>query len=279
MRHTFVPHKNSVSPLNCEDYGGHVSKVKAGDDVWISVVFKWDMLLAESMGQFYKSIGASVQIGGPAYGDPGAEFIPGLFTAPGITITSRGCVRNCPWCYVPKREGQKIRHLEVKEGNILQDNNILACNNDHRARVYQMLRKQKAVSLRGGLDARLLRDSDIDEIRSLKLFDLWTAYDDKENKTASISAIGRLRAAGIPQSKLRCYVLIGFGNETRSEAEGRLFDCYMAGALPFAQLYDGNKSEGEEHKEWKRLARRWCLPAITKAEAKRLMLNSLGDLI
>lgn len=150
----------------------------------------------------------------------------------------------------------------MTEGNILQDNNILACNRDHKEKVWSMLRRQKNVSLRGGLDARLLKDEDIENIRSLKLLDIWTAYDDKENKTAAISAIRRLRAAGIPQKKIRCYVLNAFAGETRSEAEGRLRDCFEAGALPFAQLYDGYK--GEDLKEWKQFCRKWSRPAIYK---------------
>ena len=263
-----IPKRYSMSP-NAAWVGSPDMFSPTGMDVKVSVVFTWDKENAESIAEDWRAHGCKVEIGGPAYGDPGGEFCPNRFMADGVVITHRGCVRNCPWCYVPKREGQKIRHLEIKDGNILQDNNILACNNDHRAKVYQMLRKQRRVSLRGGLDARLLRDSDIKEIRSLRLFDLWTAYDDKENKTASVSAIGRLRDAGIPQSKIRCYVLIGFGNETRSEAEGRLRDCYQAGAYPFAQLYDGNSSQGEEHKEWKRLARRWSRPAIYKSFFKK----------
>lgn len=116
----------------------------------------------------------------------------------------------------------------------------------------------------------MLKDEDIENIRSLRLHDLWTAYDDKENETASISAITRLRTAGIPQYKIRCYVLIGFGNETRSEAEGRLRDCYNAGAYPFAQLYDGHKDVDEkEHKEWKDLQRTWSLPAAFKSHMQK----------
>lgn len=267
-----------MSPLNSFD-PPFSERVKAGDDVLISVVFTWDKPLAESMGNYYRSIGAKVQIGGPAYDDPGGEFCPGRFNAPGVVISHRGCVRNCKWCYVPKREGQKIRHLAtIHPGNILQDNNILACNREHKEKVWSMLRKQRAVSLRGGLDARLLKDEDIENIRSLRLYDLFTAYDDKENKKASLSAIQRLRSAGIPQGKLRCYVLIGFDGETRSQAEGRLWDCFTAGALPFAQLYDKFEGTEEETKRWKRLARIWSRPPATKGRYKEMCEEIMGDL-
>ena len=260
MIHVFTPVKNKMSPSGCLD--SYPTRVKAGDTVLISVVFTWDKDLAESMGKFYRSIGAKVKIEGPAYDDAGGEFTPGLFMASGVVITHRGCVRNCPWCYVPRREGQKIRCLEVKEGNILQDNNILACPRSHKEKVWEMLRTQRQVSLRGGLDARLLKDEDVENIRSLRLFDLWTAYDSRDNKK-SIETIEKFRRAGIPQSKIRVYVMVGFDGEMMSEATERLVEVYKAGGLPFAQLFDGYK--GSDILEWKRFARRWCLPAIYKS--------------
>jgi len=265
MRHIFAAQPNKMSPLNCRDIPCD-TKVKAGDDVLISTVFTWDKPVAESMGEYYRSIGAKVQVGGPAYDDPGAEFIPNKFMAPGVVITHRGCPRACPWCYVPKREGRKIRHLDIHAGNILQDNNFLACDQTHRDKVYAMLRTQRRCSLRGGLDARLLRDSDIEAIRGLRLFDLWTAHDSTDNG-ASLSAIRRFRAAGIPQGKIRCYVLVGFGGETMTQAEDRLRMVWEAGAYPFAQLFDGYT--GSDILEWKRFARRWCLPAIYKSFFKK----------
>ena len=265
MRHIFSPNPNKMSPLNCRDVPCD-TKVRPWDDVLISCVFTWDKPVAESMGEYYRYIGATVQIGGPAYDDRGGEFVPNLFTAPGVVITHRGCPRNCPWCYVPGREGQAIRHIPIHEGNILQDNNFLACNQDHREKVYSMLRKQRAISFRGGLDARLLRDSDIEAIRGLRLFDIWTAYDSIEN-TKTIPAIQKLRAAGIPQNKIRCYVLFGFDeNDTFSKAQERARDVYEAGGLPFAQLYD--KHNGPDKKTWERLARTWSRPADYKTLMK-----------
>lgn len=260
------PRKTSFSPNDQDAYFGPPDLFTPKyDEVHISCVFTWDKPIAERLAQNWQGHG-EVKIGGPAYGDMGGEFTPNLYTGQGVTITSRGCPRNCPWCYVPKREGQRIRQLDIKEGNILQDNNILACDRSHKNKVWDMLRKQKNVSLRGGLDARLLKDEDIENIRSLKLFDLWTAYDDKENKIASLSAIRRLRSSGISQNKIRCYVLIGFGKETIEEAEARLRECYEVGGMPFAQLYDGYN--GEDIKEWKRFARKWSRPAIYKSIIK-----------
>lgn len=255
------PQKTSFSPTDEDCYFGPPGLFTPKyDEVHISVVFTWDKPIAEKLAVWWSGHG-KVLMGGPAYGDPGAEFSPNMYTGKGVVITHRGCVRSCPWCYVPKREGRKIRHLEVKEGNILQDNNILACNREHKEKVWAMLRKQKRVSLRGGLDSRLLKEEDIDNIRNLNLFDLWTAYDSQDNEKA-LDSIIRLRKAGISQNKIRCYVLVGFGEESMADAESRLKECYLAGALPFAQLYDGRK---EDVKEWKRFARKWSRPAIYKS--------------
>jgi hypothetical protein len=259
------PKRTSFSPIDNDAYFGPPDLFTPKyDEVHVSCLFTWDKPTAERLAQNWQGYG-EVKIGGPAYGDRGGEFTPNMYTGNGCIITSRGCPMNCPWCHVPKREG-RIRHLEIKEGNILQDNNILACNKDHKDKVWAMLRKQKNVSLRGGIDARLLKDSDVERIRGLHLADLWTAYDDKENKKASLSAITRLREAGISQNKIRCYVLVGFGDEGIEDAEDRLKECYQAGALPFAQLYDGYN--GDDIKEWKRFARRWSRPAIYKSMIK-----------
>jgi hypothetical protein len=251
-----VPSKNSFTPEHAESRMPFMFDPHEGE-AEISVVFTWDKKKAEQMADAWRDWGWDVKVGGPAYDDPGGEFIPGKNTKQGVVITHRGCIRNCPWCYVPKREG-KIRCLEVKEGNILQDNNILACPKDHQRKVFNMLRKQKSVSLRGGLDARLLTDWAIEEIRTLRLFDLWTAYDSSDNKS-SINAIRRLKVAGIPQNKIRCYALIGFNGDTLSDAEERCLEILNNGGMPFAQLYD---RATEDLRSWKRLARKWARPAI-----------------
>jgi len=75
--------------------------------VSVSVTFTWDLPEAARLQRAWKAkmmhqrSRVSIAYGGPALGDPGGEFVPGRFVKEGVTVTSRGCSKNCPWCLVP----------------------------------------------------------------------------------------------------------------------------------------------------------------------------------
>lgn len=244
------------------------------DEVHISVAFTWDVergrYLRDAWAQYYPI----VKIGGPAIGaEPPGEFTPGLYVKRGVTFSSRGCPHRCPWCVVPKREGA-IRELEIKPGWIIQDNNLLATSHAHQERVFQMLRSQeRLISFPGGLDSRLLTDWTVEQLRTLKIGQVFFAAD-------SEAALENLRGVSerlpfLSRHELRCYVLIGFGGETHDEALVRLEAVWDMGFMPFAQLYRhsaqrlgyGHRGErSQPHKirysaEWRSLARTWSRPA------------------
>jgi radical SAM superfamily enzyme YgiQ (UPF0313 family) len=52
---------------------------------------------------------APVKIGGPATGQQGEQFTPGLYLEKGYVITSRGCPNRCWFCGVWQREGHPLR--------------------------------------------------------------------------------------------------------------------------------------------------------------------------
>lgn len=226
--------------------------------VKVSVTFTWDIPEGKRLFKAWSDIYRDVKIGGPAFGDPGSDFEPGLFLKAGVTITSRGCIRHCPYCFVPRREGL-IRELEIKDGYIVQDNNLLACSRPHIEAVFNMLRGQKKAAIfSGGLDTRLLQGWHRELIDSIRVHELWFACD-------NAVAMKYLRRAveildGIPERKRRCYVMIGFQDETLRQAEKRLEDVYALGFLPFAQLYQG-PDKREYDKEWRALAKKWSRPA------------------
>jgi len=145
--------------------------------VRISVTFTWDIPEAERLYRAWSMYYSDVQMGGPAFDDPGKTFTPGQFVKPGIVFTSRGCTKNCDWCLVPKREGW-IRELPITGGWDVADNNLLACSRDHIEAVFDMLRRQpEPIKLSGGLDAELLQPWHIDLLKTIRLKYAWFACD------------------------------------------------------------------------------------------------------
>lgn len=255
------PRRTKWSPTDELAFFGPPQLFRPGDEatpVFVSCVFTWDIprarWLAEQWDAFYKD----VRLGGPAFGTAAGEFHPGVFLKPGVTITSRGCPNRCPWCLVPEREGA-IRELPIWDGWIVQDNNLLACSRPHIEAVAEMLRRQpRAAIFSGGLEAELLEDWHRELFDGLRVRELWFACD-SQGGVSHLERASRI-LDGIPQRKLRAYVLMGFGEETLAEAERRVERVFELGFLPFAQLYRG-PGERDYSPEWKALARKWSRPA------------------
>lgn len=233
--------------------------------VRISVTFTWDIPVAQKIYLSWKSHYSDVQLGGPALDDAGGEFVPGRFIKPGVTITSRGCPRHCKFCLVPKREG-RTRELPIRDGWIIQDNNLLACGQQHIDKVFDMLAQQPhPADFAAGLDARLLKPWHVDRFKLLRNPRLWFACDDDDALKPLAKAAGMLN--GI-QNKF-CYALIGYNpKETISDAEDRLRAVWDLGFYPFAMLYRGPNGEGHKSTDWKQFQRTWCRPAAYKTLIK-----------
>ena len=227
--------------------------------ILISCSFTWDIEKAQRLAYQWEPYGP-VQIGGPAFGDHGEEFEPGLFLKKGVVITSRGCPASCSWCFVPGREG-KIRELNIGEGNIVQDNNLLACSRNHIEKVFSMLKKQKEVDFPGGVDVLRLKDWHIELLRGIKLYQVWVAFDSDQKKEVFRFAVERLRKY-FKIRQVRAYVLIGYEGDTIEKAEERLRFAFEVGALPFAMHYRTNSGDKAgsylySTPEWNKLRHDW----------------------
>jgi hypothetical protein len=230
------------------------------DEIHISCTFTWDIPKALELQQAWMQYYPVVKVGGPAFDDPGAAFT-GLYTRPGVTITSRGCPNQCPFCFVPKREG-KIRELSIIAGNIVQDNNLLACSKQHRDRVFEMLKTQRAIEFAGGFQPSLVTADIAGQLRSLRIKAIWLAYDHPNAEKPLIKAVDILKHFN--RNKLRCYVLIGYKDDTISKATERLARAWEIGTLPFAMLYRDESGELPPL-GWRRFQRKWSRPAIYKS--------------
>lgn len=260
------PRKTNATPVDNLAFIGMPPPWKVEvDEIHISVTFTYDLKHVDYLERAWSKI-APVKIGGPAFDDPGSEFTPGLYLKPGYVITSRGCPNKCWFCDVPRREG-KIRQLEIKQGHNLLDSNILACSYSHVEEVFEMLKNQpKRVQLTGGLEAARLTDWHIDRLHYLRPKQFFFAYDTPDDLEPLIIAGKKLKLAGFTNNQMRCYVLIGYPNDTMCLAEKRLIDAWKAGFMPMAMLWK-NKN-GDTDKAWLKLQRTFARPAITRSYLK-----------
>jgi hypothetical protein len=135
-------------------------------------------------------------------------------------FSTRGCVRTCPFCVVPAKEGAlKVvaEFGDLWDGRsselVLLDNNLTAAPIEHLRRLADDAR---AAGVRldpcQGLDARLLTDEHAAIIAGGP-FVRWLhiAFDSVRQEASVRRAVALLKDAGVePRSRLMCYVLIGF---------------------------------------------------------------------
>ena len=258
------PRRTSHTPNDAMVFVGDPPMIRpAADEVHISVAFTWDIpagqRLQQAWGQYYQQ----VLLGGPALGSPADTFTPGRYIMEGVTFTTRGCNLRCPWCLVPSREG-RLALQDFPPGWIIQDNNLLQAPREHTERVFDMLRQQrKAAIFSGGIQASLVTPWFADLVKTIRVESMFLAADTKGALKPLTKALDLLSFLG--RNKLRSFVLIGFNGETIPEAVERLEAVWVAGAMPFAQLYQPPDRYIDYPRPWRALAREWSRPAVMKA--------------
>jgi hypothetical protein len=257
------PRRTNFSPDDDLAFFDRPGFIRPKEDlpVHISVVFTWDKSRAEFLAREWGRYYSQVKIGGPAYNSPAKGFTPGRYVKWGKTITSRGCIRKCNFCMVPKREG-KLKELSIIPGNDILDNNLLACSKEHIINVFDMLTNQNGVTFSGGIDIILLKKWHIELLEAIKLYQLFFAYDDKK---AQLNALKKKAEwlKNIPTRKKRCYILMGFKNDTPSKADARAREVYELGYEPFAMFYQSpdQKRKAIPPKTWRGVVKLWSRPA------------------
>jgi hypothetical protein len=240
------------------------------DRVHISVTFSWDLPEAERLYKEWSQI-APVEIGGPAFGQPGGEFTPGMYLREGYVITSRGCPNRCWFCSVWRREGDTLRELPVKDGYIIQDDNLLSCSEEHIREVFAMLARQKERPIfSGGLEAKKIQKWHIEEILKLHPKQMFFAYDTPDDREPLFEAGKLLLENGFTRQSqnLRSYVLIGYPGDSIEKAEKRLNETMQAGFVPFAMLY--RDQSGNRNPDWIKFSWPWTRPAAISAKYRSI---------
>jgi hypothetical protein len=261
------PRKTKATPTDPLAYFGPPDLFAEADEVHVSVTFTYDKPAAERLAEQWRHV-APTKVGGVAYGDPGAEFMPGRYIKPGFVFTSRGCPRRCWFCSVWKRDPIP-RLLPVIEGWNVLDDNLLACPREHVEAVFAMLRRQRRrVEFTGGLEALSLEDYQVDLLASLTPRpNMFFAYDPGDAFETLEHAARRLLTAGFTRAshRMRAYVLVGYPKDTFELALRRLEQMTEIGFTPFAMLWRPETASQQKYApddSWRSFQRRWARPAL-----------------
>jgi hypothetical protein len=243
------------------------------DEVHVSAAFTWDLPAAERLARQWAHV-APVKIGGPATGERGEAFEPGVYVRNGYVITSRGCPNSCWFCSVWKREGRTVRELPIRDGWNVLDDNLLACSREHIEAVFAMLHRQKErpgvrVEFTGGLEASRLEWWHAQSLRALRPAQLFFAYDTPDDLPPLRRAAEMMREAGMPFAghRVRAYVLVGGPKDTFDAAEKRIAETLDMGIVPMAMLY--RDRDGRVDPAWRAWTRLRARPAILCSANRR----------
>lgn len=175
-----------------------------------------------------------------------------------IGYLTRGCIRKCPWCVVPKKEGM-IRPYrtweEIKRPDsrdiVFMDNNVLACPHGVE-QMRDMIGKGVRVDFNQGLDARLITPEIAEVLARLKwIRHIRMSCDTDQMLNVVLAAIRRLEDCGVKPYKVFVYLLV----QDIESAEKRAIALRDAGADVFAQPYRDFTNNTEPPDELKRFAR------------------------
>lgn len=163
-----------------------------------------------------------------------------------IIFSSRGCIRNCPFCAVkvlePEFKAKKsIKHLIYPKHKrvIFWDNNILA--SPYWEDIFQELEElQLEVDFNQGLDARLINIQVVSRLQKLKIPLVRLAYDTQGMRKHLKYAIDLLMEAGFRGRQIMVYCLYNnpFEKDTPETFLNRIQDLIDWGVVSYPMRYE-----------------------------------------
>lgn len=187
----------------------------------------------------------------PDYDLYGVDFSMGF--------TSRGCIRNCEWCIVPKKEGKIRDNAPVSEFHDLRYNKIILLDNNFQAspkwreNLEYIIDHNLKVNFCQGLDARLVNEEFASMLSLSKCYDwafnvrgAYLAFDTPQMEKPLLRALKTFENAGMPPKSFIVYVLVGFDTSYKDDLK-RIDTIIEAGAKPYIMLYNRSPDSTLRH--------------------------------
>jgi len=220
------------------------------DVVYISCVFTKNKEQALGIQYFYPD--SKVYIGGSGVNyewlpEPMQKIMPDYDLYPSEYsqgFTTRGCIRHCPFCIVPHKEGYLQRWMHIKEFHddrfdtvMLMDNNILADKEWFFENTDYILENDLFL-IENGMDIRLMDDEIAERLSMLKFKKpIKFAFDNMWDKDAVIRGIKILKKHNVNlRANVMFYVLVGY-NTTPEQDKYRCRLLKKYGTNPYVMPY------------------------------------------
>ena len=168
-----------------------------------------------------------------------------------VGFLTRGCIRKCPWCIVPKKEGwihavntwQNIKRPDSRK-ILFMDNNVLACDHGRNQIAEMSGRNDIRIDFNQGLDARLI-DKDMAKLLGNCKWNTFLRIScDTSQAFDKVKHTVELLGEHMNRKKIFVYALI----EDVSEAHSRIVALDGLGVEVFAQPYRDFEGGGSRSK-------------------------------
>lgn len=257
------------------------------DAIFVSCVFSENKPMCDYFENYSKRHPEkNVQIGGSGYSLSTTlpDEIENINLHINIGFTSRGCIRRCPFCVVPRKEG-KFRVVGdvydlwdgISKDITIMDNNIFADYNHFDLVSKQLIDNNLRVDFNQGLDIRLLNDDFAKILKRLIPTRTWTfAFDSLDYKDQFIKGADTLKRHGLI-SKTQIYFLIGFDSSLEEDIERlKIIKCYNMNT--FFMLYGkGERIHGSLSDEDIELIKSVRCPIGNKAKILKIINKSMAE--
>ena len=200
--------------------------VQDPDKVYISCIFTKNRGKALGIGKMFPC--AEITFGGSGINydwlpekmqkiKPDYDLYPSTYSQ---GFTTRGCMRTCPFCIVPKKEG-RIQHWQRPsefhdkrfDTCMIMDNNLFFAGDEWISKVFSWFYDNNVKMLSPqGWDARLLTQSRASLLKGIKhAGGIHFAWDNMEDEYYVLTAIRMLEDVGFNLRRdVTFYVLVGF---------------------------------------------------------------------
>ena len=222
------------------------------DKVYASIIFKKNQWVGNGLKWFYPD--SEIITGGSGYDlssklpdeieliKPDYDLYPSEYS---MGFTTRGCIRQCPFCVVPEKEGRFRKAQHIKEFHddrfdtvICLDNNFYADKSWFYENTDFILENNLKFNAIQGMDIRILTPMIAERLKALRWKgQLHFAFDSMQDEESVRSGISMLKDAGInTRRNVTFYVLVGY-NTTPEEDKKRCRLLKQLGTNAFVMPY------------------------------------------